>query len=316
VQALYVDGRVSLKELPPPTPAADEVLIRVRLAGICRTDLEVLRGYQDFVGVPGHEFVGEAVGPAGSPWLGRRLVGEINVACGRCPRCAAGLARHCLTRRVLGLRGLNGSFAEYLVLPAANVLEVPPQVADEVAVFTEPLAAALAAPRAVPEPARRALVVGDGVIGLLTSWVLALGGAEVHLAGHYREHLDLGGRYGVRGYLDTELPAGEYDLVVEASGSPAGLQLALVRVRPQGTVVLKSTFQGEWAISPTLLVVPEVRLVGSRCGPLDAALRLLAHGVIDPRPLITGTMPLSQGPAALKRAGQPGALKVLLAGRR
>ncbi len=313
MRALYFDRELALRDLPDPVPGPGEILIRVRRAGVCRTDLEVLQGYGDFVGVPGHEFVGEAVGPPASPWRGRRVAGEINLSCGACPRCKAGLARHCAHRRVLGLRGLNGAWAEYLVLPEANLRAVPESVTDEAAVFAEPLAAALAVLEAAPAPvAVRALIIGDGVIGLLVSWVLALGGAEVHLAGHYADHLELGRPYGVTGFLAAELPPGEYDLVVEASGSPSGLELALHRVRPRGTVVVKSTFQGSLALSPSRLVVPEVRLVGSRCGPLGAALRLLGQGFVNPEPLIAATFPLSEGLAALARAKTPGTLKVLL----
>ena len=313
MRALYFDGELRLRELPEPRPAPGEALIRVQLAGVCRTDLEVLQGYHGFTGVPGHEFVGEVAEAPDPAWRGRRVVGKINVPCGHCPRCRTGLARHCAARRVLGLRGLDGAWAEYLVLPVANLVAVPEGLAEEAAVFAEPLAAALAAAEAGGAGgSTRALVIGDGVLGLLTSWVLALTGAEVHLAGHYREHLGLGGRYGVQGFLEGELPAGEYDLVVEASGSPGGLTLALGRIRPQGTVVLKSTFQGEVALPPAGLVVPEVLLVGSRCGPLAAALRLLARGWLDPRPLREAILPLSAGPEVIARARRPGGLKVLI----
>lgn len=318
MRALYFDGRdLRLQELPMPRPGPGEALVRVHLAGVCRTDLEVLKGYHGFTGVPGHEFVGEVAEAPDSGWQGRRVVGEINVPCEECPRCRAGLKRHCEHRRVLGLKGLNGTWAEYLLLPAANLLTVPEELPEEAAVFAEPLAAALAVlEAAAPVAGGRALVVGDGVLGLLTSWVLAFTGAEVHLAGHYREHLLLGRPYGVEGYLEAELPPGDYDLLVEASGSPGGLHLALRRVRPRGTIVMKSTFQGEVALPPARLVVPEVRLVGSRCGPLMGALRLLTRGWIDPRPLIQAVVPLSAGPAGPEQARQLGALRVLLDCRR
>jgi threonine dehydrogenase-like Zn-dependent dehydrogenase len=313
MRALYFDGELRLRDLPEPRPGPGEALVRVHLAGVCRTDLEVLKGYHGFTGVPGHEFVGEVAEAPDPAWGGWRVVGEINVSCGHCRHCRTGLTRHCAARRVLGLRGLDGTWAEYMVLPAANLLPVPGEVPEEAAVFAEPLAAALAAAEAAPPVAGgRALVIGDGVVGLLTSWVLALTGAEVHLAGHYREHLGLGESYGVQGFLEGELPAGEYDLVVEASGSPGGLTLALARVRPRGTVVVKSTFQGEVALPPARLVVPEVRLVGSRCGPLAGALRVLARGRIDPRPLIKAVVPLSEGPAGPEQARQPGSLRVLV----
>lgn len=311
--ALYFDGSLKLQELPQPRTRPGEVLIRVRLAGICRTDLEVLRGYHSFRGVMGHEFVGEVVGPDASPWRGRRVVGEINIPCGHCDRCRQGLGRHCRARQVLGLKGRDGAWAAYLALPEANLHNVPPGLTDEAAVFAEPLAAALAVPKAAPAAAlRRTLVVGDGPLGLLTSWVLALRGGEVHLAGHHPEHLSLAQPYGVTTFLEQDLEPGDYEVVVEASGSPQGLDLALSRVRPQGTVVLKSTYAALYALDPADLVVPEVRLVGCRCGPFPKALRLLRQGRLDPRPLIAQRFPLSRGLEALARAQEPGMLKVLL----
>ena len=315
MQALYFDGNLEPKEVPRPEPGPGEAMVRLRLAGVCRTDLEVLKGYHNFKGIPGHEFVGEVVGPPHSALIGQRVVGEINIACGVCPRCRRGLARHCQERRVLGLIGQNGTFAEYLTLPEANLHPVPEGLADEAAVFTEPLAAALAVSEAAPATlTQRVLVIGDGTLGLLISFTLALRGIETHLAGHYQEHLCLAEPYGVATWLEHELPPGEFDLVVEASGSPGGLALALLRVRPRGTVVMKSTFAGQAPLDPALLVVPEVRLVGSRCGPFPAALRLMERGGLDPRPLISRVFPLSQGVAALDFARQKGSLRVLLAG--
>jgi threonine dehydrogenase-like Zn-dependent dehydrogenase len=313
MQALYYNGDLQLKDLPIPELKPHEALVRVLLAGVCRTDFEVLRGYRDFRGIPGHEFVGVVEGPAGSPWLGRRVVGEINIACGACDLCLRGLSRHCRGRQVLGIKDRNGTFAEYLALPAANLHQVPESMAAEAAVFTEPLAAALAVTEAVAHVAQnRILVVGDGAVGLLCSYVLALQGAEVHLAGHYPDHLRLAEPYGVSGFLEGNLTGGDYDVVIEASGSPTGLALALQRVRPRGTVVLKSTYKGQYALDTAAVVVPEVRLLGSRCGPFPAALRLLARGWVDPRPLIARSFPLAQGIQALAFARQPGVLRVLL----
>ena len=311
--AIYFDGAPEVKELPLPDPAPGEVLIRVSLAGICGTDGQILQGYHHFRGVLGHEFVGVVAGPADSPWLGRRVVGEINIACGACDLCQEGQPRHCRDRRVLGINRHDGAFAQYLTLPVANLHPVPPEVPDEAAVFTEPLAAALQVTESGRlSPGDRTLVVGDGPLGLLISWVLALHGVQVSLAGHHPEHLALARPYGVETFLEKHLPAGDYPVVVEVSGSPGGLELALSRVRPQGLVILKSTYVERFLLDPAALVVPEVRLVGSRCGPFPAALRLLRQGWLDPRPLITQTFPLSLGLTALEWARRPGVLKVLL----
>jgi threonine dehydrogenase-like Zn-dependent dehydrogenase len=311
--ALYFDGQPRLKELPRPEPGPGEVLVKVHLAGICGTDLQVLRGYHGFAGVMGHEFVGEVAAPGDSPWLGQRVAGEINIGCGACDLCRRGLAGHCRQRRVLGLKDHDGAFAQYLTLPAANLHAVDPQIPEVFAVFTEPLAAALKVLDAAPvSPAARILVVGDGSLGLQIAWVLALSGADVHLAGHHPGHLILARSRGIATFLAADLPAGDYDIVVEASGSPSGLELALARVRPRGTVVLKSTYVDRYPLDPALLVVPEVSLVGCRCGPFAGALRLLRDGRVDPRPLIDRIFPLARGLEALAWAQRPGVLKVLL----
>jgi alcohol dehydrogenase len=311
--AIYFDGQPAIKEVPRPEPGPGEVLIRVHLAGICGTDLQVLRGYHGFQGVMGHEFVGEVAAPEDSPWLGRRVAGEITIGCGACDLCRRGLAGHCRQRQVLGLKDRDGAFASYLTLPAANLHAVDPEIPDIFAVFTEPLAAALRVLEVAPvSPTARVMVVGDGSLGLQISWVLALSGAVVHLAGHHPEHLALARPRGVAAFLSAELPAGDYDIVVEASGSPSGLELALTRVRPQGTVVMKSTYVDRYPLDPAVLVVPEVRLVGCRCGPFAGALRLLRDGRVDPRPLIHRTFPLARGLEALAWAQCPGVLKVLI----
>jgi threonine dehydrogenase-like Zn-dependent dehydrogenase len=311
--AFYFDGQPVIKELPRPQPGPDEVLVRVSLAGICGTDLQILKGYHNFRGIMGHEFVGEVAGPGDSPWLGQRVVGEINVGCGKCDLCRRGLARHCRERRVLGIINHDGAFAQYLTLPGANLHPVPPDVPDELAVFTEPLAAAhRVVETALISSENRILIIGDGSMGLQASWTLALNGAQVTLAGHHQDHLALARPYGVETFLAEDLPAGDYQVVVEASGSPSGLELALSRVRPQGTVILKSTYVDRYSLDPATIVVPEVHLVGSRCGPFPPALRLLRRGWVDPRPLISQTFPLNQGLEALAYAQRPGVLKVLL----
>lgn len=313
--ALYYgdNQQAVLRELPQPEPQAGEVLIRVTLAGICGTDLQVLRGYHGFQGIMGHEFVGVVAGPRNSSWLGQRVVGEINVNCGACDLCRGGLPRHCRQRQVIGLKGRDGAFAHYLTLPAANLVAVPAQVEDEAAVFTEPLAAALAVLEVVPLPAKSpVLVVGDGRLGLLIAMSLARSEVEVHLAGHHEAHLALTHPYGVSTFLADKLPAGDYEVIVEASGAAAGLDLALARVRPRGLVVMKSTYTGRYPLDSAALVVPEVRLAGSRCGPFGPALRMMARKWIDPRPLIDRRFPLSQGLAGLAWAQRPGVLKVLL----
>ena len=313
--ALYCgdDQQVVLKDVPQPEPNTGEVLIRVTLAGICGTDLQILRGYHGFRGVMGHEFVGVVAGPQNSSWLGQRVVGEINLSCGACDLCQRGLSRHCRARRVIGIKDRDGAFAPYLCLPAANLLAVPSQVEDEAAVFTEPLAAALAVLETVPLPLKfPLLVVGDGRLGLLIAWALAKSEVEVHLVGHHDTHLALAYPYGVKTFLEKDLPPGDYEVVVEASGAPSGLDLALARVRPRGLVVMKSTYAGRYPLDPAALVVPEVRLVGSRCGSFGPALRMLARKWIDPRPLIARQFPLSQGLEAFAWAQRPGVLKVLL----
>jgi len=311
--ALYFDGQPEIKDLPRPEPDAGEVLVRVRLAGICGTDLQILKGYHNFRGILGHEFVGEVAGPEASPWLGQRVVGEINIGCGECSLCRRGLAKHCGTRRVLGIKKHDGAFAQYLTIPAANLHPVPSEVPDESAVFTEPLAAALrVVEAALISPEDRVLIIGDGPLGLQTSWALALNGAQVNLAGHHQDHLALARPYGVKTFLSQDLPPGDYQVVVEASGNPTGLKLALSRVQPLGTVILKSTYVERFSLDPANVVVPEVHLVGSRCGPFAPALRLLRQGWADPRPLIARTFPLSQALDALAWAQRPGVLKVLL----
>lgn len=314
MRAVVIDGpgRLALRDVPAPERAPGECRVAVTLAGICRTDLELARGYMGFVGIPGHEFVG--VVTEGPPALaGRRVVGEINVPEDLSLLSVPGYdARHEPRRTVLGILGRPGAFAEMLRLPPANLLVVPDDVADEEAVFVEPLAAALAVlDRTTPPPGRPMLVVGDGKLGLLIAQVCTRVGHRVVLCGHHPRKLALARRWGVEDFVPG---AATYPLVIEATGSPAGLKLALDVVEPRGTVVLKSTYApGELApLDSARVVVNEISLIGSRCGRFAPALRLLAEHRVDVKSLIDAEFPLAAAPTAFAKAGERGVLKILL----
>jgi threonine dehydrogenase-like Zn-dependent dehydrogenase len=295
-----------------PQAAEHSAVVRVRLAGICSTDLQIFKGYMGFHGVPGHEFVGEvSEGPAGL--VGKRVVGEINFACGACAACLRGLGRHCPTRRVMGILNADGSFAEYLAAPLANLHVVPDSVSDEEAVFTEPLAAAFEILEQVHlQPAAEVVVFGDGKLGLLCAQVLHLSGARVTVVGKHQDKLAILHKLGVHTVRLADWRPGRADLVVEATGSAAGLSLAIEAVRPRGTLILKSTVAVPHTLSLAPLVINEVTVVGSRCGRFPPALRALGQQSVLVTPLIEKIYPLNAGLAAVERAAQPGARKVLL----
>ena len=290
----------------------DEVLVRVLLSGICNTDLEIARGYAGFKGTIGHEFVG--VVEAGE-LAGRRVVGEINAGCGKCELCRAGDPRHCAARTVLGIVGRDGAHAEFLQLPAVNLIPVPENIPDQHAVFTEPLAAACGIlERASITANDRVAVIGDGKLGLLCAQVVALTGATTLLVGKHPEKL----RIAARRNIDTATPAEaakrqrQFDVVIEASGAAAGFKLALDLLRPKGKLVLKSTFHGSTEIDAARIVVDEISIVGSRCGRFQPAIDLLNRQAIDVGSLISEEHPLSDGVNAMARASTHGILKVLL----
>jgi threonine dehydrogenase-like Zn-dependent dehydrogenase len=315
VKALWLDQQVRLRtDLPLPSPGPGEALVRVRLAGVCSTDLALIAGYYPFVGVLGHEFVGEIEASADAAnRVGERVVGSINLGCGQCRECLACRPSHCLNRRVLGIKGRDGAFAEYLCLPLDNLHPVPAQVPDLAAVFTEPLAAALQVlDRVELRPGDRVLLIGAGRLGQLIARVVALTGASTEVVArhaHQRARLSLAG---IPTLDEHQIEPQRYDLVVEASGAPSGYALARRAVRPRGTLCLKSTYRGQVSVDLSALVVDEVRLVGSRCGPFPAALRLLAQGSVDPTPLIDVTQPLAQGVRAIQQAAEPDVLKVVI----
>ena len=312
MRALRWDGaRLRLaSDLPEPGASPEDAVARVHLAGICRTDLEICRGYLGFQGTPGHEWVGEVVSAPDPALVGARVVGEINFGCGACAWCRAGLARHCPTRRVQGIVEADGALADLLAVPARVLHRVPDGLPDQTAVFAEPLAAAFEILEQLGDVrGRRAVVVGDGKLGLLVAQVLAGAGARVALAGRHPEKLALAARLG----LDTGPPRPGADLVVDATGSPTGLAAALDLVRPRGTIVLKTTIAAEHQIDLARAVVNEVTVVGSRCGPFEPALDALASGQVQVAPLVEAVYPLADAVAAFTHAARPGALKVLVA---
>lgn len=314
MKALRWDGQNLRFDSSYPTPAtaAGTALVRVRLAGICSTDLQIFKGYMGFRGVPGHEFVGEvAEGPANM--IGKRVVGEINFACGACDSCQRGLGRHCSKRKVMGIVGADGCFAEYVAVPSQNLHLVPESVTDEAAVFTEPLAAAFEILEQVEiDFTHEVLVLGDGKLGLLCAQVLATTGARVTLVGRHPGKLGLVKKLGVRTVLLSDWQPKQADIVVEATGSTSGLEMALGAVRPRGTLVLKSTVAEKYTLSLAPLVINEIAVIGSRCGLFPPALDVLAQKKISVAPMIEKVYPLSEGVDAVAHAGRAGALKVLL----
>jgi threonine dehydrogenase-like Zn-dependent dehydrogenase len=317
MRALLLDQKLKLVEdysIPDPPPG--EALIRVRLAGICNTDMELAKGYMQFHGILGHEFVGVVERASGEEeWEGRRVVGDINAACGNCPTCNAGRPTHCPNRTTLGIAGRDGAFAKYLTLPIRNLHPVPDLVADEIAVFTEPLAAACEILQQVHiHPTDRVIVLGDGKLGLLCAQVLALTGCDLIAVGHHQKKLDILARQSIPTALEESLTkeAKNADIVIETTGHPGGYAAARRLVRPRGTIVLKSTYRSPLDADLTMAVVDEITLLGSRCGPFAPALRLLARGLVDVLSLIQARYPLSEALGAFEHAARPGTLKVLL----
>jgi threonine dehydrogenase-like Zn-dependent dehydrogenase len=309
------DQKIRLRgDLPIPEPPTGEALVKVRLAGICATDLEMTRGYYPFTGILGHEFVGEVIHALADPKLeGQRVVGEINATCGQCRACKAGRPTHCEKRTVLGILNRNGVFAEYVTLPVENLHVVPNSVPDEAAVFTEPLAAALEIQQQVHiQPIDRVLVIGAGRLGQLVAQTLALTGCELIVVTRYADQDRLLAARSIAACREDAVSAGAFDVVVEATGSPQGFTLARRAVRPRGTIVMKSTYKGEMRINFSSIVVDEITLIGSRCGPFPPAINLLESQKVEPRPLISARYSLSEAEKAIQHAGQAGVVKVLL----
>lgn len=315
MRSLFFDKSLSYRlRQPEPSATLGDTLVRVRQAGICATDLEIVKGYMSFTGIPGHEFVGEVVSSPNKDLVGQRVCGEINIVCGRCDLCLSGLSSHCRNRTVLGITGHDGAFAEFLRLPAGNLHVLPRAVDDDAAVFIEPLAAAFQVTKQVQIDSRKwVTVLGDGRLGLLVAQVLRDTGCPVRVIGKHPEKLALCEKWQIRSRALADIvPRHDQDIVVDCTGSAAGLELAMQMVRPRGTVVLKSTIAASKPMNLATAVIDEINIVGSRCGPFREALRALSEKRVDVASLIHRRMKLEQGTEAFDLAARPGVLKVIL----
>ena len=306
------NNELALREVIEPRKT-DEALIKIRKAGICSTDLELVKGYYPYTGILGHEFVGEVLEAEDPSWIGQRVVGEINVSCQHCEQCLHGRPTHCENRTVLGIVNRDGTFAEFTQLPIANLHRVPDTVPDEMAVFTEPLAAALEIQQQVQlKPTDRVLLIGAGRLGQLIAQTFALTGCDLRVVARHPHQQDLLRRRGIRIISEEDIQPWRWDIVVEATGSPAGFALARRAIRPRGTLVMKSTYKGELSLNFSSVVVDEINIVGSRCGPFEPALRLMESRQVDPTVLIASEFRLAEGLKAFEHAAEAGVLKVLV----
>jgi threonine dehydrogenase-like Zn-dependent dehydrogenase len=313
MKALWLENnQISLREAPQPRKP-NEALVKIRKAGICSTDLELVKGYYPYTGILGHEFVGEVVESAEASWIGQRVVGEINVICNQCEQCLHGRSTHCENRTVLGIVNRDGTFAEFTTLPVVNLHRVPNSVPDEMAVFTEPLAAALEIQEQINiKPTDRVLLVGAGRLGQLIAQTLELTGCDLRVVARHSHQQNLLKRRGIRVISEEEIQPWRWDVVVEATGSPTGFALARKAIRPRGTLVMKSTYKGEMSVNFSAIVVDEINIIGSRCGPFEPALRLMESRQVDPTVLIADEFKLDEALKAFERAAETGVLKVLV----
>jgi len=313
MNALWLENnKIDLRDVAAPRKP-EEALIKIRKAGICSTDLELVKGYYPYTGILGHEFVGVVVEADDASWIGQRVVGEINVVCNQCQQCLNGRSTHCENRTVLGIVNRDGTFAEFTQLPIANLHRVPDSVPDEMAVFTEPLAAALEIQQQIQiKPTDRVLLVGAGRLGQLIAQTLAPTGCDLRVVARHAHQQHLLQARGIRIIDEEEIQAWRWDVVVEATGSPSGFELARKALRPRGSLVMKSTYKGDMSVNFSSIVVDEIQIVGSRCGPFEPALRLLESRQVDPTVLIADEFKLQDGLKAFERAAETGVLKVLL----
>lgn len=316
MQALWLENnQISLRDVPQPKKPS-EALIKIRKAGICSTDLELVKGYYPYAGILGHEFIGKVTDAPDKKWIGARVVGDINAVCGKCEACLNGRPTHCESRTVLGIVNRDGIFAEYATLPIENLHRVPDSVPDEMAVFTEPLAAALEIQQQIQiKPTDRVLVIGAGRLGQLIAQTLALTGCDLHVVARHSLQQNLLTARGIRITSEAEIQPRKWDIVVEVTGSSDGFNLARRAIRPRGTLVMKSTYKGDMNVNFSSIVVDEITVIGSRCGPFEPALRLMEKREVDPTVLIAEEYNLKDALKAFEKAAQPGVLKVLVNSR-
>lgn len=306
-------GELRLEEIPLPLPARDEALVKVLKCGVCNTDLEIMKGYMDFEGVPGHEFVGQVVESSKKGWQGRRVVGEINIACGHCVFCREGKEKHCPSRHVLGIYKKNGAFAEYLTLPLRNLHFLPRTITNVEAVFVEPLAAALE----ILEQVRigredSVLTLGNGKLGLLAAQVIKTKTDHVFCLGKYERKLEILKGKKIKTFFESQDIKDKFDIVVEATGDREGISEALSRIKPKGKIILKSTYHQEASVDVSKIVVDEIQLIGSRCGPFPKAIALLEGNLVDAKKMVDGDFPLDRAIEAFALAQKPETMKVLI----
>ncbi|MDH4219271.1 MAG: alcohol dehydrogenase catalytic domain-containing protein [Candidatus Aminicenantes bacterium] len=310
---ILINGELKVEDIQSPLLAEGEALIKVLKAGLCNTDMELIKGYMDFEGVLGHEFVGRIVEASEKDWVGKRVVGEINISCHECEMCQTGNSKHCLSRQVLGIQKKDGVFTEYVTLPLSNLHVLPSEISDIEAVFVEPLAAALEILEQIRiRKEHEVLVLGDGKLGLLIAQVMQTQTPHVFCVGHHPRKLTLLQKKGIQTSLEGQKWGQMFDVIVEATGNPKGLSEALCWIKPRGRIVVKSTFHGESKLDLSRMVVDEIQLIGSRCGPFGKALEFLKKRLIDVIELVDADFPLEEAQKAFELAKKPETMKVLL----
>ena len=314
MKAVVLKGKsICVKDVPTPMPVEGEALLKVIKAGICNTDLELMKGYMDFEGILGHEFMGRVVESPEKEWIGRRVVGEINIPCGSCEICSKNDPKHCPSRKVLGIHQKNGVFAEFVAIPMKNLFALPSIVSDREAIFVEPLAAAIAIFDQIQVDQKDdVLVLGDGKLGLLVAQVMQTRSANIFCVGHHPRKLALLQKRGIQTLQSAQEWGQKFDLVVEATGASEGIEEALCFVKPKGKIIAKSTFHGMAKIDFSALVVNEIQLIGSRCGSFNKALDFLENESVDLEEMVDADFPLTDAKRAFERAQNPDVIKVLL----